>query len=329
MRIVVDAMGSDTNPLPDIEGAVMAAREYGEALVLVGDREQIEAGLKRHDTSGLLLDVVHASQQITMTDSPGIVGRSKSDSSMHVGMRLVKDGQGDAFVTAGNSGAVLTVATLHTLKRITGVSRPALTAILPIKGRDAIVLDIGTNVDCRPEWLLQFALMGSIYAERSFGLSSPRVALLSNGEEAGKGNQLVREAAELLKNSGVNFIGNVEPKEVLDTDVNVVVMDGFAGNVLIKSMEAMAGTVFDLLRQELVADWRSKAGALLARPAFKRLYRQLDPFEIGGAPLLGVNGVVIIGHGRSNAVAIKNAIGQARKAVSGGIVDAIRDGLAG
>lgn len=327
MRIVLDAMGSDKNPTPDVAGAVLAAREHHDTIVLVGDQVRIEQELAQHDTSGLSLEIVHAAEAITMEDKPGIVGRAKPESSMHVGMRLVKDGQGDAFVTVGNTGAALAIATLHTLKRIEGVHRPALSAILTVQNRDVILVDMGANADCKPEWLVQFALMGSIYAERALKRATPRVGLLSNGEEEGKGTALTQEASELLKTSGVNFIGNVEPKEILGGKVDVAVMDGFSGNVLLKSMEAFGSTMFDLIRQELSADWRSKIAGLLAKPAFRRVYKQVDPFEVGGVPLLGVNGVVIIGHGRSNAWAVKNAIRQARSAVAGHIVDAIREGL--
>jgi glycerol-3-phosphate acyltransferase PlsX len=329
MRIVVDAMGSDHNPVPDVEGAVLAARAYGITIVLVGDQVLINAELAKHDTTGLPLEIVHAPEAITMTDRPSMVGRSKPESSMHVGMQLIKEGKGDAFVTVGNTGAVLAIALLHTLKRIEGIHRPALSAILRIQGRSIILLDIGANADCRPEWLAQFALMGSIYAAQALQCSNPRVGLLSNGEEAGKGTMLVQETAELLRTGGVNFIGNVEPKEILGGATDVAVMDGFSGNVLIKSMEAFGTVLFDLIRQELVADWRSKVGGLLVKPALSRVYRQVDPFEVGGAPLLGVDGVVIIGHGRSNALAVKNAIRQARDAVAGRIVEAIQKGLDG
>lgn len=327
MKIVLDAMGSDQNPAPDVEGAVLAAREFGETIILVGNQPQIERELKRHDTSGLSLEVVHAEQAVTMEDKPGTVGRAKPRSSMHVGMQLVKDGQGDAFVTAGNTGAALAIATLHTLRRIKGLDRPALSAILRISGQSVILLDVGANADCKPEWLAQFGVMGSIYAARALAAEHPRVGLLSIGEEAGKGSALVQEAAELLGQGGVNFIGNVEPKEILSGGVDVAVMDGFTGNVLIKTMEAFGSTLFRLIREELMADTRSKVGGLLAKPAFQRVYRQVDPFEIGGVPLLGVNGVVIIGHGRSNAQAVKNAIRQARTAVEGDIVTAIESGL--
>ena len=255
-----------------------------------------------------------------MTDKPAAVGRGKPESSMHICMWLVKDGQSDAFVTAGNTGAALAVATLHKLHRIQGVHRPALSTILSLGGQSIVLLDVGANTDTRAEWLLQYGLMGSIYAERALKRSRPRVALLSNGEEAGKGTALVQEAAELLTGSGVNFIGNAEPKEILHGQVDVAVMDGFSGNVMIKTLEALAQVVFDLIRQELMVDTRSKVAGLLAKPAFRRVHRQIDPFEIGGAPLLGVDCVVIIGHGRSNAVAVKNAIRQARLAVEGQVV---------
>jgi len=327
MRIVVDAMGSDNHPGPDVEGAVLAAREFGDTIVLVGDWERVQAELARHETTGLSIEVIHASQQITMEDRPGLVGRAKPDSSMHVGLRLVATGDADAFVTAGNTGAVLAIATLHTLKRIRGVHRPALSVIITLEGQSLILLDAGANTDSRPEWLAQYGVMGSLYAERALNRPDPRVGLVSNGEEAGKGTTLVQEAAELLRNNGVNFIGNAEPKEVLGGAVDVAVTDGFTGNVMIKTMEAIGQTIFQLVRRELLADTRSKIGGLLAKPAFRRVYRQIDPFEVGGAPLLGVNGVVIIGHGRSNAWAIRNAIRQARAAVQGQIVEAIRDGL--
>jgi len=322
-------MGSDLNPAPDVEGAVLAAREYNETIILVGDQPQIERELAKHEGDGLSLEVVHAPEKISMTDKPSVIGRGKPDSSMHAGLKMVKDGRADAFVTAGNTGAVLAIATLHTLRRIPGVMRPALSTILRIAGGSVILVDIGANADCRPEWLVQFAIMGGIYAERALNRPTPRIALLSNGEEEGKGNTLVHESAELLSKSGVNFIGNVEPKEVLRGATDVVVMDGFSGNILIKSLEAMGSLLFDMIRGELMADARSKVGGLLSKPAFRRVYRQIDPFEIGGAPLLGVNGVVIVGHGRSNALAIKNAIRQARQAVSGQIVQAIHSGLGG
>ncbi len=327
MRIVLDAMGSDDYPVPDVAGAVMAAREWGDEIILVGREELIRQELARHDTAGLRLEIVHAPQVIEMDDEPARAARVKKDSSMHVGMNLVRDGQADGYVTAGNTGGVLAVATLHTLRRIRGVKRPALAAILPLPAGRAVALDIGANADCRPEYLLQFALMGDIYARAVLDCARPRVALLSNGEEPGKGNTLVKEASKLLAGSGLNFIGNIEPKEAAACHADVVVTDGFTGNIFIKTIEGTAKMLTDLIRDEIKAGVLTTVGGLLAKPAFSRMARRVDPFEVGGGPLLGVNGVVIVAHGRSNGRAIKNAIRQARKAVQGGVVEAIRDGL--
>lgn len=326
MRIVVDAMGSDNYPVPDVAGAVMAAREFEDEIILVGDAEQIESELAKHDTNGLAIHVEHASQVIEMDDKPGQACRIKQESSMHVGLRLVQNKQADAFVSAGNTGGVLAVATLQTLRRIKGIKRPAVGVVFPTVERPMLI-DNGANADCRPEYLLQFGLMGSLYVERVRGVDNPRVALLSNGEEEGKGNQLVKESISLLSESGLNYVGNIEPKEFMRGAADVAVTDGFTGNLIMKTAEAVAGYMSDLIRDEMIKGIRTSIGGLLARPAFGRVRRRLDPHEVGGAPLLGVNGVVIIGHGRSNDYAIKQAIGQARLAVEKDIVGAIRDGL--
>jgi glycerol-3-phosphate acyltransferase PlsX len=329
MRIAVDVMGSDNHPVPDVEGAIMAAREFGDSIFLVGDEAQIKKVITKHNIANLRIEIVHASQSIDMTDKPSLVGKEKPQSSMHVGMELVRSDQADAFVTAGNTGAILAIATLFILKRIPGVKRPALASLVRIaEGKTIILLDIGGNADAKPEWMVQFALMGKIYAQNALQLSNPRVALLSNGEEEGKGNILIRESGQLLStNPSLNFVGNVEPKDMLRGAVDVVVTDGFVGNITIKTLEAMGSALSGLIRQEIQRDAISLVGGLLARPAFGRVYKQIDPFEIGGAPLLGVNGVVIVGHGRSNAFAIKNAIRQARLAVNGRVVQAIQEGL--
>lgn len=328
MKIVLDAMGSDHCPVPDVDGAVQAARANGDTIILVGDRIAIERELAKYDTQGLNLEVVHASQSVDMHDKPSQVAKLKPDSSMMVGMQLVKDGKGDAFVTAGNTGAALAIATLSVLRRIKGVRRPTMTAVVPLRGKLFILIDLGANADAKPDWLVQFGVMGSLYVERVLGLKNPRVALLSNGEEEGKGNALVKDTTPLMEKSGLNFIGNVEPKEMLSGAADVVVADGFVGNIVLKSMEALGDTLFSAIRDELTAGIIPTLGALLVRPALRRVYRQVDPFEIGGAPLLGVNGVVMIGHGRTNAKGIKNAIFQAHKAVDGKIIEAIRDGMA-
>ena len=328
MRIVLDAMGSDQHPVPDVQGAVLASREYDLTVVLVGQKSLIKAQLDKEDTRGLKVEVVDATEVVTNDDKPSVVVKAKPQSSMHVGMQLVADGQADAFVTMGNTGAALSIATLGPLRRIPGVKRPSLCAVVRLPKQTVVLLDIGANSDARPEWLTQFALMGSIYAERGLGIPSPRVALLSNGEEEGKGNELTRATAPLLQAAPLRYVGNVEPKELLRGEADVVVSDGFVGNVLIKTLEAGTGLVVNALRDELKRSVLTMLGAALAKPAFSNVKKALDPFEIGGAPLLGVNGVVIIGHGRSNAKGVKNAIRQARAAVEGHLIEQIRAGLA-
>lgn len=327
MRIALDAMGSDNNPTPDVAGGVLAARESTDTIILVGNQQLIQQELNKHNTQGLKLEVVHTDSAVLMTDKPSIVGKEKPNSSMHVGMNLIKDKMADAFVTAGNTGAAYAIAMLHTLRRIPGIKRPALSAIFRIGGKPMIFLDIGANADAKPEWLLQFALMGQIYARNALGLANPRIGLLSNGEEEGKGTQLIRDAGEMLHAQNMNFVGNVEPKEVLGGHIDVMVSDGFTGNILTKTFEASTRYLGGLIRDEIKSSVFSMLGGLLIRSAMVRVRKKIDTGEVGGAPLLGVNGIVIIGHGSSNAFAIKNAIHQARSAVSGNIIAAIQDGL--
>lgn len=329
MRIVVDAMGSDDHPKPDVTGAVMAAREFGETIVLVGDKAAIEAELANQNTTNLSLEIVHASQAITMEDKPSKVVKGKLDSSIHVGLALVKDGQADAFVSAGNTGGILAVAMLRQvgLGRIPGIKRPALGVVFPTKQRPMLI-DNGANADCRPEYLLQFGLMGSLFMERVFDIEKPRIGLISNGEEEGKGNSLIKETIPLLAASGLNYIGNIEPKEFMAGAADVAVTDGFTGNLIMKTAESIASYMSNIIREELMANPLTILGGLLARSAFKRVRAALNADEVGGAPLLGVNGVVIIAHGRSNAYAIKQAVGQARRAVEKQVVEAIATGIA-
>jgi glycerol-3-phosphate acyltransferase PlsX len=329
MKIVVDAMGSDNYPVPDVAGAVLAARELeeGDEIILVGDEKQIVGELKKYDTAGLPLAAVHAGQVIEMSDKPARAVKARPDSSVVVGTQLVKDGRADAFVSAGNTGGVLAAA-LFGLGRIRGIRRPALAAPFPLPSGPVLFLDSGANADCKPEYLYQFGLMGSVYVEKVLGRERPRVATLSNGEEEGKGSTLVKEAFALLKESSLNFIGNVEPKEFLSGEADVVVTDGFTGNVIVKQSEAVIRLLFGMIRDEIKGGSLTKVGGLLAKPAFVRVAKQMDPFEIGGLVLLGVRGVVVVGHGRSNEVAIKNAIRQAREAVARDLVLAIESGLA-
>lgn len=327
MRIAVDAMGSDNCPIPDVTGAVMAASETNLGIVLVGDADSIQTALDRHRTNGLPIEICHSSQAVTMTDRPAIVSKGKPDSSMHVGMRMVRDGKADAFVSMGNTGAALTIATLFTLRRISGVRRPAVSGIFPIGNKVVILLDIGANTNSRPEWLLQFALMGQIYAREVLGVTKPQVGLISNGEEEGKGDELVRQTDPLLRDSGLNYVGNIEPEDVFRGRVDVVITDGFLGNMLVKTFESTSSYVTRLIHEEIRSDPLSLLAGAILQPAFRRVRRRADTFEVGGAPLLGVNGVVILGHGRSNANAVCNAIKQAARAVEHNVIEAIRTGV--
>ena len=328
MRIVVDAMGSDEHPGPDVAGAVMAARKFGDTIILAGDKPLVEAELAAHDIAGLSIEIVHAAEEIGMKDSPSAAARDKRESSLHVGLRLVREGAADAFVSAGNTGAILATATLRQtgLGRIPGVLRPAMGVVFPIDTKPMLI-DNGANADAKPEYLLQFGVMGSIYMARMHGIARPRVALISNGEEEGKGNLLIKETIPLMESSGLNYVGNIEPKEFIHGAADVAVVDGFTGNVMMKTAEAVASYLIDTIRKNIMAGTLTKIGGALARPAFKRVRDEFNPDEIGGAPLLGVNGVVIIAHGRSNPYAIQQAIGQARRVVEGGIVAAIAEGL--
>jgi phosphate acyltransferase len=325
MKIALDAMGSDTRPIPDVAGAVLAAREFGLTVILVGDESKIKPELAKHDTTGLDLPIVHTPTEIGMHEHIEVV-KSKKDASMNVAVKLVRQKEADAFVTVGNSGAAM-AASLLGLGRIKGIERPAFAAVVPSDRAPTLCLDIGANADVKPEYLVQFALMGSIYMEKVMGVSNPRVALLSNGEEEGKGTMVVRDAYALLKQSKINFIGNAEGKDVLHGFADVVVSDGFAGNVMVKTMEGTAEVLIDFLKTEIKKRPIATLGASLAKPAFDALKLRLDYAEIGGAPMLGVDGVTIIGHGRSNAKAVKNAIRAAKRAVEQNMLDAIRAGL--
>ena len=325
MKIALDAMGSDARPVPDVEGAVQAAREFGITIMLVGDQDKIKTELANYNTQGLDLPVVHAPEEIAMTDHVEAV-KTKKGASMNVATRLVKQKDADAVVTAGNSGAAM-AASLFGLGRIRGIERPALGSIYPTATGRCFLLDIGANTEVKPEYLCQFAIMGSAYAQRVMGVSSPRVALLSNGEEEGKGPIVVREAFELLKKSRLNFVGNVEGKDVPRGVADVVVSDGYAGNIVIKLSEGLAETLVGFIKAEIKKRPVAIAGAALAKPAFDALKVRLDYAEFGGAILLGVDGVSIIAHGRSNAKAIKNAIRVGKQAVENNMLETIRTGL--
>jgi phosphate acyltransferase len=330
MKIAVDAMGGDHAPAVVVDGAVQAARDLGLEVILVGRRDAIEAELALYDTAGLSLQIQHAEQTVAMDEhNPAAAVKAGKDSSMVVGMEAVKRGEAEAFVTAGHSGAALAAA-LFRLGRIRGIKRPALSTVFPSQTPQGhcFILDIGANADCKPEYLLQFAVMGAVYAERVLGVARPRVAIVSNGEEEGKGNQLVQDTVPLLRGSTLNFVGNAEGKDIPWGIADVIVTDGFTGNVIIKLSEGVSKLLMDILKAELTSRSMSKVGAMLAKPAFDAVRSRLDYREYGGAPLLGIDGVVIVGHGRSDALALRNAIRVAAQTVENGVLEAIKQGLA-
>ena len=331
MRVIVDAMGSDNAPGPDVEGAIRAARRYGCGLLLVGCEDAVRAEMAKHDVSGLSIEVSHASQVVEMHEHPAQAVREKDDASVVVGMRLLRDGAGDAFVSAGNSGGVLASALVGAgrIGRIKGIQRPAISTVLPHLHGHSFMLDIGANADARPEWLVQFGIMGAVYAEKVLGITTPRVGLLSNGEEDTKGNAVVQEAHSLLRQSDLNFCGNVEGKDITQGKADVIVSDGFAGNVAIKTAEGTASMILTILKREIKARPLASLGALLAKPAFKVAAKTLDYREYGGGPLLGVDGVVIIAHGRSDALAMENAVRVALEAAERDVVGTIREYIGG
>ncbi len=324
--IALDGMGGDQAPSVVVEGAVLAARELGTAILLVGPKQELERRLGK-DAANLPIEVVDATQVVEMDEHPANAVRQKPDSSLVVGVKLVREGRAQAFVSAGNTGAVM-AAGLFELRRIKGVDRPALAAVFPTRKGGALVIDVGANADCKPEYLEQFAVMGSVYMERVFGVARPRVGLLSNGEEDTKGSALVQAAHARIKALPINFIGNVEGKEIPTGEVDVVVCDGFVGNVVLKLSEGLASSITGLIREEINASLLSRLFAVGVLPAFRRVRRRLDYAEYGGAPLLGLNGVCIVAHGRSNALAIKNAVRVATQAVQNDVVGTIARGLA-
>ncbi|MEJ5240657.1 MAG: phosphate acyltransferase PlsX [Anaerolineales bacterium] len=331
MRIAVDAMGSDQFPLPDVQGAVMAAREYGVEILLVGDEARVRPVLEAQNAAGLPIRLIHAPEMLTMEDKGMALvlkaRRPQAQNSMAVAIDLVKNGEADAFVTAGNTGAAMTTAYFR-LGTLAGVDKPALAPVFPTATGSCVVLDVGANPDCKPENLLQFAIMGATYAEVVRGVKNPLVGLISNGEEEGKGNELVRAATPLLKASGLNFYGNVEGKEVIGGKVDVAVTDGFTGNVLLKTAEAVAKLLTDKIKEAIKQGGPTALlGGMLVRPALGKVKQLLDPSEYGAAPLLGVNGLVFIGHGRSDAIAIKNAIRVAKEAAESGVLEALRTAI--
>jgi glycerol-3-phosphate acyltransferase PlsX len=329
ITIAVDAMGGDHAPGNEVAGAVQAARDLGVRVLLVGVEARVREELRRHNWSGTGIDVVPASEVIGMSDPVAQAVRRKRDSSLHVAAREVAGGRAAGLVSAGNTGAVMGVAMIK-LGTLESVDRPALATVVPtVTGRGALLLDVGANAECKPEHLLQFAVMGAIYARAVLNVEHPRVGLLSIGEEEVKGNDLTKEAHKLLKASQPGFVGNVEGRSIFVGDVDVIVCDGFTGNVVLKVSEGLIETIIRMLKEELQRSLQGMAGAFLSRPAFQAFKTRLDYAEYGGAPLLGISHPTVICHGRSNARAIRNAIRVAKEFAERGLNKRIESDLAG
>lgn len=324
MALVLDAMGSDRHPVPEIEAAIRFSRETSEKIYLTGHRDIIFSVAKESDFAGLPIEFVHA-DDVLESDAKAVTSfKEKPNNSMAVGLRLVREGKASGFLTNGSTGAAL-FASLRILGRIKNVSRPCLATYFPTESDDCILLDIGANSDCRPEFLHQFAVMGAVYAEKMLGVSNPRIGLLSNGEEESKGNELARETFKLLAASAhLNFYGNIEPKEVFTHKVDVVVTDGFSGNIFMKTTESAAKMVTEILKAGFLSNPLTKLGALLNKSTLRTLKKKVDPERIGAAPLLGVDGLAYVGHGRSNTNATIGGLRRVKEAADGKLIDEIR-----
>jgi len=325
-RVAVDAMGGDNAPGVEVAGAVAACREFGISVTLVGDSSRLEAELAKHAIKGLDIDICHASEVVGMHDSASDAVRKKRNSSIRLAFDLVKDGKACAAVSAGNSGATM-AAGMFVLKRIKGIERPAIAQIFPTLKGKTLVLDVGGNVDCKPIHLVQFAIMGEVYARYAMGVENPVVGLLSNGEEDSKGNELTRETNTILRKTSLNYAGYVEGRDIFKGTADVVVCDGFVGNVVLKSSEGLAEAIGRMLKEEILKSWISKIGYLFVRSAFSRFKKIVDYAEYGGAPLIGINGVGMICHGGSNVKAIKNAIRFANEYAQSGVTEHVTEKL--
>ena len=307
MQIAVDAMGGEQAPHAIVEGAVMAARNHGVKVILVGDEERVYGELEKYDTSGLSLSVYHAPHVVGMHESPSLVVRQNRETSIKAALDLVKEGEAHAAVSAGNSGAAMAFA-MFVLKKLDGVERPAIATLHPTAEGATVLLDAGGNVDCKPVHLIQFAIMGSVYAKLVLGKENPRIGLLSNGTEERKGNELTRETHAILKQTRLNYAGYVEGRDICNGNADVVVCDGFVGNVALKTSEGLAEAIGTILKSEIKKSLRAKIGYFLIKGVFASLKKRVDYSEYGGAPLLGINGICLICHGRSSAKAIMNAV---------------------
>ncbi|WP_028545113.1 phosphate acyltransferase PlsX [Paenibacillus taiwanensis] len=321
MKIVIDAMGGDNAPQSNVEGACEAARNWKDIeIVLVGDEAQMKPFMQQAPAN---ITVVHTEERIEPDDEPVKAVRRKKGASMVMAGRMVKEGEADCMISAGNTGALMTTGLL-VVGRMDGVERPALAPMIPtMDGRGVLALDLGANMDAKPEHLLQYALMGSIYRAKVHGIERPRIGLLNVGTEARKGNDLTKEVYPMLEKASIHFVGNVEARDVLESNCDVLVCDGFVGNIMLKSLEGTAGSLFGVLKREFTRNWMTKLAAAVLMPALKRLKKTMDYKEHGGAPLLGLNGLVIKAHGSSDSRAMLNAIRQARTALQHDLIGTI------
>lgn len=326
MRIIVDAMGGDKGPVETVKGSIDAVKEYGIDIILVGKKDIIEGELRKYNYPLEKIDILNADDIITNEDDPAIAIRRKKDSSMVVGCKALADGLGDGFISAGSTGALL-ASGLFIVKRIDGIDRAALTVLYPTLKGVSLLVDAGANVDCKPEYLNQFAMMGSIYLEKVIGINSPSIGLVNIGAEKGKGNSLTKETYDLLEETNLNFIGNVEARELPYGTVDVIVADGFVGNIILKLTEGMAMSIFSILKDEFTKNLKTKTGALLLKPELKNIKGRLDYREYGGAPLLGTKKPIVKAHGSSDAYAIKNGINQLRKFIEKDVIKIIEENI--
>lgn len=326
-KIALDCMGGDHGPAAMVQGAVDAAREWGLEIILVGEEQSIKHELAQYPTAGLKLEILPTTEIITADDSPGLAVRRKKDASLVVASRMVKEGRAQAVFSAGSTGAIV-AAGLLVIGRAPGVERPALAPVLPTtKNQGVLLLDVGANVECRPSHLYQYGIMGSIYAEKVLKVAHPRVGLLNVGTEEGKGSELYKEAHALLKEAPLQFVGNIEARELPFGSVDVVVCDGFTGNVVLKFMEGLAHAFTDTLKEEMTRSWLSTLMAGALKPSLRRFKKRLDYTEYGGAPMLGVNGACFKGHGSSNAKAVKNGLRVADIFLTSGAAERMRESL--
>lgn len=326
MRVALDAFGSDSAPHPEIEGAVLAIKEdLCQEVILVGDQEILSRELSKYYFDPNRIKIEHATERIGMGESAAVSVRSKKDSSMVRAIALHKEGKADVAISAGNTGAMMS-ASLLTLGRMKNVLRPAIAVVFPTQDSHEVILDVGANVDCAAEHLMQFAVMGSKYYEYFFKEKRPRVSLLNIGEESAKGNQMSKEAHRMMAESkDINFIGNIEGKDVISGITDVIVCDGFVGNVMLKTVEGVGFSIFAILKEQINKDWVAKLGAMLSYPVYSYIKKKLDHTEYGGALLVGLNGISVVSHGRSNAKAMKNAIRFGARIAESGFVESTRD----